>query len=371
MGQETRERGGREHSRTVSLDTFRGCLLGGAVGDALGAPVEFLDRESIRRQFGPGGIRQYVEAYGRLGAITDDTQMSLFTAEGLLRGWVRGREKGLSTYTGTTHHAYLRWVRTQGEAPRTNVGTDGWLYAQPELHHCRAPGNTCLTALRQAQAFGQFPRNDSKGCGGVMRVAPVGLFLARAPWNPDPMEAFDLAVELAALTHGHPTGQLAAGVLAQLIFELARGEPLNSALDGATDYLSRQPRAEETLRALDAARELAAGGGAPASLLPRLGQGWIAEEALGMGVYCALVAEGFADGVILAVNHSGDSDSTGAIAGHLLGMIHGPAAIPEGWLAPLELREVIEIIAEDLYRYRAWPETEAGQERARQRYPGW
>ena len=60
---------------------FRGCLLGGAVGDALGAPVEFWSRSEILRQFGPDGVRDYIPAYGRIGAITDDTQMSLFTAD--------------------------------------------------------------------------------------------------------------------------------------------------------------------------------------------------------------------------------------------------------------------------------------------------
>ena len=72
-------------------DRVRGCLLGGAVGDALGAPVEFMERSEIVARFGEQGIRDYAPAYGRLGAITDDTQMSLFTAEGMLRGWVRYR----------------------------------------------------------------------------------------------------------------------------------------------------------------------------------------------------------------------------------------------------------------------------------------
>ena len=63
----------------------RGCLLGGAVGDALGAPVEFMRHSQIVARFGPGGVRDFAPAYGRTGAITDDTQMSLFTAEGLLR----------------------------------------------------------------------------------------------------------------------------------------------------------------------------------------------------------------------------------------------------------------------------------------------
>ena len=67
-------------------DLYRGCLLGGAVGDALGAPVEFMSRAQIVRAFGPHGIEDYAPAFGKLGTITDDTQMTLFTAEGLMRG---------------------------------------------------------------------------------------------------------------------------------------------------------------------------------------------------------------------------------------------------------------------------------------------
>lgn len=72
------------------IDRIKGCLLGGAVGDALGAPVEFLEWAAIRNTFGAQGIVDYAPAYGRLGAITDNTQMMLFTAEGLLRAYVRG-----------------------------------------------------------------------------------------------------------------------------------------------------------------------------------------------------------------------------------------------------------------------------------------
>jgi ADP-ribosyl-[dinitrogen reductase] hydrolase len=73
------------------LDRIRGCLLGGAVGDALGAPVEFMSTDEIRAAFGPDGIEEFAFAYGRRGAVTDDTQMTLFTAEGLIRAEVRLR----------------------------------------------------------------------------------------------------------------------------------------------------------------------------------------------------------------------------------------------------------------------------------------
>ena len=75
-------------------DRYRGCLLGGAVGDALGAGVEFMSLDEIRGRYGPAGVTGYVPCYGRSGAITDDTQMTLFTAEGLLRARQHGDGAG-------------------------------------------------------------------------------------------------------------------------------------------------------------------------------------------------------------------------------------------------------------------------------------
>jgi len=91
---------------------IKACLLGGAIGDALGAPVEFDDLAKIRARFGPEGVTDFVPAYGREGAITDDTQMTLFTAEGVLRAHVRGVERGICHPPSVIHHAYLRWLLT-------------------------------------------------------------------------------------------------------------------------------------------------------------------------------------------------------------------------------------------------------------------
>jgi hypothetical protein len=160
----SRWRGKRQQLQSVQ-GRFVGCLLGGAVGDALGAPVEFMRRTEILHRFGPKGITTYAPAYGGLGTITDDTQMTLFTAEGLLRGWVRGCFKGITSYPGVTAHAYLRWLKTQGERSRCEIdfGADepGWLFQQRALHHRRAPGNTCLSALRAMPSPGEPARNDS------------------------------------------------------------------------------------------------------------------------------------------------------------------------------------------------------------------
>ena len=358
---------------------FRGCLLGGAVGDALGAPVEFFRRSEILQRFGPEGITRYAPAFGGLGRITDDTQMTLFTAEGLLRGWVRSCAKGTTSYPGATAHAYLRWLKTQGEESAYELRVEpheaGWLFQQAALHARRAPGRTCIAALRDMTALGEPARNDSKGCGGVMRVAPVGLFAWHFREQQSPKHAFTLGTELAALTHGHPTGALTGGVLAVLILALTDGASLTEALEVSLKLLRQEQGHEETLQAIDLARRLATNQVDPYIAIAQLGQGWIAEEALAIAIYCALVARDFSHGVILSVNHDGDSDSTGAITGNLLGAMHGVEAIPPEWLEPLELRDVIQTVADDLYGFTTWSlgESGAGHKQAEaiwRRYPG-
>jgi ADP-ribosylglycohydrolase len=340
-------------------DRFRGCLLGGAVGDALGAPVEFLPRSEIVGRFDEPGIRDYVPAYGVLGAVTDDTQMTLFTAEGMLRGWVRFNERGLGpSFTATTAGAYLRWLKTQGMTPHGEVPTysPGWLITHQELYRNRAPGTTCVSALRSLKEPARPAANRSKGCGGVMRIAPVGMFMSHWCGGGEAKidETFKVGADLAAITHGHPTGYLAAGALAVIIAVLIRGGTLGEALAATKDQLRRRDQHLETLGAVEQAEVLARLEPNSPAAIEKLGEGWIAEEALAIAIYCALSARDFENGVVLAVNHDGDSDSTGAIAGNILGCLHGASRIPSRWLEPLELRELITEIADDLATAPDW-----------------
>ena len=341
---------------------LRGCLLGGACGDALGAPVEFLDDDAIRTRYGERGITRFDEAYGWVGAVTDDTQMTLFTAEGLIRASVRRTLKGICHVPSVVHHAYLRWLATQGQQPRNRElprEHDGWLIGVEALWSRRAPGGTCLRALRETPSLGAPASNDSKGCGGVMRVAPAGL-IAR--------NSFELGADLARLTHGHPSGYLSAGCLAALLGAIAGGADLSHGLDLARAALAPHQGAGETMAALALARDLAGRGRQP--VVPTaLGGGWVGEEALAIAVWCALVADDPMDAVILAVNHSGDSDSTGSITGQILGALHGPGWLPDTWLDQLELRPEIERLATDLAA-----SVDADEEQAQgfwNDYPGW
>jgi ADP-ribosyl-[dinitrogen reductase] hydrolase len=317
-----------------------GCLLAGAAGDALGAPVEFIDRSAILRRFGPAGIRDYALAYGGIGKITDDTQMTLFTAEGCLRARHHASRDGVDNSMEIIRRAYLRWLSTQTSGTPVKPGnTDSWLLQQPALFARRAPGNTCLSALSRKGG----ERNNSKGCGGIMRVAPCGILHAN-----EPLQAFNLGRQSAKLTHGHPTGYLSAGVFAAVIAGLVAGKPLGPAVDTARKILIDYPEHKETLEAMNTAIRIVALGEAPDRAIPVLGEGWVAEEALAISLYCALTAETLEEGILMAVNITGDSDSTGAMTGNLLGALHGASAIPQRWLDELELREVIATVASDL-----------------------
>ena len=211
-----------------------------------------------------------------------------------------------------------------------------------------------------------------------MRVAPVGMiFASLAPGGlPEAMRhCFDLGCQSAAITHGHPTAQLSSGALAMMVTGLLAGLTLDSCVRTALAFLEEQPGHEETVGAITTARRLAAVQPRDLAAIRTMGEGWVAEEALGIGLYCAMCSPNFRSGVELAVNHGGDSDSTGSIAGQLLGAIHGISAIPRRWVKELELRDVIVAMADDLATVCEWhlidDEAENEGDFYWDRYPGW
>lgn len=178
-----------------------------------------------------------------------------------------------------------------------------------------------------------------------MRSAPFGLM------GEDAGAGFRLAYWCAQITHGHPTGAYAAGAFAAIVAHLLEGDSMAGAVLRTMELLGRHPGHEETTAALRAAVDLAAEGGPTAEKVETLGAGWVAEEVLAIAVYCALVMPGagqVAQALLLSVNHSGDSDSTGAICGNLLGARHGDVHLPPSWLVATEGRVVITEVADDL-----------------------
>ncbi|MCC5975483.1 MAG: ADP-ribosylglycohydrolase family protein [Rubellimicrobium sp.] len=298
-------------------------LLGGAFGDSLGAEIEFLLLDEIRSKF-PNGIADLPPHQGLRGAITDDTQMTLFTAEGLIRAYVLASLKGICHPPSVVHHALLRWYRTQGGKTRVETDNIG-LITDQRLWARRAPGLTCLSSLREGRSLGALAKNDSKGCGTIMRVAPVALMVPRD-------QVRSIAIDTSALTHGHPTAQLAAAAWAEMLADVATGEKLEETAAATAAEYEGLENGVETARAirkaLDAQRD-----GTPETV-ETLGGGWIAEEALSIALYACLAGKSFDRALQISVLHGGDSDSTGAIAGNMMGLIDP--------LANLRHRSVIE-----------------------------
>lgn len=369
----------------ILTDKIRGCLVGGAIGDALGYSVEFMTYPSIIRQYGSDGITSFT-LEDNLALFSDDTQMTLFTANGLLNGIVRNnylhRQSPLIDNIG---NAYIDWYKTQlrqnYRIPENERNC--WISGIPQLYALRAPGNTCLTAIQQ-RINGSKVENNSKGCGGIMRIAPIALAFDKCP-SGNAQEIFNyqsniihLACKAARLTHLHPLGFLPAGLMAFLLYKILHSPDaitpqwikstvfeglwyLDNTVDSVRGVTHKQLYHKEldelnimTLRTVKLAEEA----DNDVDAIKKLGQGWTADEAWYIALYCCIRhLDSVHDAIIAAVNHDGDSDSTGAIAGNIMGAIHGYQSIksqnlfcPAGHKleTTLELLDVILTISDDL-----------------------
>ncbi|MDO4563497.1 MAG: TIGR02452 family protein [Clostridia bacterium] len=351
-----------------NLDKIKGSMIGGAAGDALGYAVEFLFIDEILNKYGKAGITEYQLDYkSKKALISDDTQMALFTANGILFGETRGCMRGIG---GAPYmympNSYQDWLITQKEdylqsiekQPKYRYGRISWLLDVPELHSSRAPGNTCLSSLREQKDnpcsdYIAEPINDSKGCGGVMRVAPLGL------WNRygSDIKALDYeAARISAITHGHSLGYMTSSVLVHIINRIVFSEEkkvlkeiVTEAIETVADVFKTDKHIDELKNIVNMAVELSENTDTDINNITKLGAGWVAEETLAIAIYCSLKYQNdFSKGIIAAVNHSGDSDSTGTVAGNILGALVGYNNIESKWKTNLELFDVISEMATDL-----------------------
>ena len=355
----------------IHLDAIRGCIYGGAVGDALGYPVEFMSEGAIFSKYGSGGITAFEkDPLTGKALISDDTQMTLFTANGLLVGDTRGAMRGISGWPRHyVERAYLDWLMTQESSMQevnrheryTNSGGYSWLLDVPGLYSRRAPGGTCLSALEEEKNGKRFKdyvkakRNNSKGCGGIMRVAPIAV-----NYQMMDIEQLDMeGAQLAAITHGHSLGYMPAAVLVHIINrivfpptdrKMSLKEIVLEARDTAAKIFAGDSHLADLIDIIDLAVKLSEDGSrSDLDNIHQLGEGWVGEETLGISLYCALKYQNdFSAGIIAAVNHKGDSDSTGAVTGNILGALLGYNAIDDQWKEDLELSDVILEIADDL-----------------------
>lgn len=361
-------------------DCIRGSLMAGAAGDALGYPVEFMSRQSILSRYGSNGITHFETDRNWKALVSDDTQMTLFTANGMLMGITRGAMRGIGgNPENYVDGAYVDWYFTQtGE--KSHIFSDSdfhytWLRDLPELAHRRAPGMTCLEACKSLLHH-QSVHNNSKGCGGIMRVAPMGLLAASYShkFSNFPYHTTRLAeagAKIAKVTHLHPLGFLPASLLTLLISRLVPLTPdevktsilefieedleIMMKMDGREHLKDKEYLRQLTLEAVN----LANSDLPDAEAIPRLGEGWTAEEAWAISLFCSIRhIDSISEAIIAAVNHDGDSDSTGSITGNIMGAIYGYEAIlneklfcPDGmsFENTLELHDIILALADDIY----------------------
>lgn len=352
---------------TRVVDSIRGCLMAGAAGDALGYKVEFMNRQAILSRFGENGITKFVLDDKGKALISDDTQMTLFTANGLLMGITRVCMRGIGG--GPEGYVdYLDWYYTQTGKKIDNDWHCTWLRDLSQMAHVRSPERTCLTACED-MFQGKIVSNDSKGCGGIMRVAPMALFGAR--YDPSGVKILaEAGGEIAMRTHKHPLGFLPASLLSVLLYKVVPmsvkqvredidrivSETLNI-LD--VIYEGKYTNSKRHLKKLtEKAMRLAHSNMSDADAIRKLGEGWNAEETWTIALYCAVRhIDSVEDAIVASVNHSGKSDSTGSVCGNIMGAIYGYEHIrsrnifcPEGKELEdtLELSEIILALANDL-----------------------
>ncbi|MBO5313950.1 MAG: ADP-ribosylglycohydrolase family protein [Prevotella sp.] len=358
-------------------DSIRGCLMAGAAGDALGYEVEFVRRRAILSRFGEQGITTFALDGNGKALISDDTQMTLFTANGMLMGLTRGYMRGIGGRPEKyVDGAYLDWYYTQTGRKKEILINDfhyTWLRDLPEMAHRRAPGNTCLQAC-ESMFRGKPVLNNSKGCGGIMRVAPMALldagYASRSENCYSIEELAEAGGEIAECTHKHPLGFLPASLLTVLLYKVVPMTPeqVCEEIDGIVAdtvnildhiYKGKYEYDKRYLKELtNKAVLLAHSNLSDADAIRLLGEGWVAEEAWVIALFCAIRhIDSVEDAIIASVNHDGDSDSTGSICGNIMGAIYGYEHIknrnifcPKGKQLEetLELSDIILALADDL-----------------------
>lgn len=302
-------------------EQYVGCLVGLAVGDALGYPVEGLSLAQIRERHGPAGIEDFAGGRGYPpGCYSDDTQLTLAVGRALVAAGRRPTDELMDAIC----REFVAWYRS------------------PEME--RGPGLTTLAAcanLARGVPWNESGNPESKGCGAAMRVAPIGLYYYRDP------EQLCHAAKLSALaTHAHPTGVAAAVVNAYAVARAVERAPLGRLLEELLRLANRL--SEELAGALRKVEQC--GVLAPPDAFARFGETGSAEEVLASALFCFLrTPEDFRATVLAAANSSGDSDSIAAMAGALSGAYNGAAAIPEKWRRRVENAAELQRLAVELF----------------------
>lgn len=316
----------------LNIDQLAGCLLGGALGDALGYPVEF---EKVSQMSQDHDFDKIVDK----PIVSDDTQMTLFTANALLLD---------GNLRINTWNCYQDWLETQFKQGKSELSHRpiSWLMEYPEMYASREPGRTCLmTLMRGIPGDLNEPINQSKGCGALMRVAPLAFI--------DREDLYLVAIENSALTHGHQMSHIASAALVSLLRYISEGETLCDSVSLMRQDIKRIFMGSLEVKVFDDLLQQAIFASEKdfddMEIISRLGEGWVAEETLAIALYCSLkYSNDLKKALRAVVFHDGDSDSTGSVTGQILGTLLGAKKLPQEEIKRLDLLEPLMKMIERL-----------------------
>ena len=335
---------------------YRGCLLGLAIGDAMGYPVDTKNISQIRSDYGPNGLMGYDLVNG-YADITSHTQLAAFTANGLLLGLTRGQVYGkMGPYVRYAHVAQKEWAIGQRRYDQPNRN-HCWTFLVPEFRrrHCT---DTRIVEILNREKFGtlETPINNYDNPVAIATAVSAAVFAVTVKMGQE--EADRLGAEIIALTYGNPLAFLPGAVIVHLITKCLRerqrplAELVEEAIVVLDDLFGREFR--QTAQVIALMRQAVALSKnfdiLPADAMEQLHCDSGAEVLAG-ALYAALIYEkDFDSAMIVAVNHSGRSAATGAIAGAILGARLGEGVLPDFYLDGLEILPVIRSLADDLYQ---------------------
>lgn len=299
-----------------------GMMYGLACGDALGRLTEFQKLPEIKRTYGPQGIQELPDP----AEWTDDTQMTLALARALIEAGDQDTDALMSVVT----REFIAWLNDPA-TPR------------------RAPGNACLRGARNLRAgvpWREAGDANSKGCGSVMRVLPVGYF-----YQHDTARLREVADAQGLCTHGHPAARAACIGGAYMVKLALEDVPVKEWLRLTWDYVGEMsPDFDQAMARVGHV----IGWTNQEAALAHIGEGWVGEEALALALYCLwLYPDDYVACVRRAANTNGDSDSIACIAGGLSGARLGLSAIPPDWVRRIEASAEIGALADGLAEKRA------------------
>ena len=344
-----------------TMDKFEGAIIGSAVGDAFGYPLMALSYEKICKRFEKdGALELSVSRKTGTALFTEATQMSLFTADGILWAYNENAAHENGAVANYVFYSYQLWLYMQ---TRSIAGSEyEWLFNKEQnpnmssllkskgLGKKRRLNDNNLDALFDARngVFGTPGKrlNNNTDAGAVKRVLPVGLF-----YGGDSEMAFRIGCDVGAITHSAPEGYLPCGVYTAIIAELLRGSDVDDAVNTAMALLTAYPDHENIYDALQKAVDLANDDDIePREGLDELGDGFSAVSCLAIALYSAILHQtNYKFAIALATNHDGDSSACGAITGGILGVWYGLRKLPKEWTKKVQYRNLLETVADVLY----------------------